>query len=91
MAIAPVPRHHRERGALPERGGDEIMAIMGVALDGEEGLAGLNGAAVDGNPGDGLPQRPHTLRSRRSRDRIDRPQRRHHECPPAASASRTAS
>ena len=38
---------HRQRGAGLQRGVDEIMAVMDVALDREIGIARRDGAAVD--------------------------------------------
>jgi hypothetical protein len=86
-----MPCHHGKRGALLERGRDKIMAVMGIALDGEESLAGRHRAAVDGNARDGLRQRPDAVRARRGRNRLNRPQRHRHGCTPAARAFRTAS
>src|SRR5581483_7037777 len=48
---------HRQRGPGLQRGDDEIVAVMDVALDGEVGLARLNGSAVDGEPDDPVRQR----------------------------------
>ena len=48
---------HGQRRAGLQRGVDEIMAVMHVALDGEIGLARLDGAAVDGKPDDAVRQR----------------------------------
>ena len=41
-------RHHGEAGARFQRGVDEVVAVAVVALDGEEGLALGDAAAVDG-------------------------------------------
>ena len=43
-------RDHGEAGARLERGVDEIVAVAVVALDGEEGLAAADAAAVDRKP-----------------------------------------
>jgi hypothetical protein len=48
---------HGERRARLQRRGDEIVTVMHVTLDGEIGLAGLDGAAVDGEPDDAVRQR----------------------------------
>ena len=44
-------RDHREAGAAFQRRLDEIVAVAGIALDGEEGLALADGAGVDGDAG----------------------------------------
>ncbi len=43
------PRDHRETGAGFERALDKFMAVTVLALDGEEGIAFAERAAVDGD------------------------------------------
>ena len=45
--------HHRCRGTLGERVADEAVAVMDVALDGEEQVARLKRAGVDRDAGRG--------------------------------------
>ncbi len=47
-----VGRNHGETGAGLERRRDEVMAVAALARDGEERLARLERAAVDGDAGD---------------------------------------
>ena len=66
-------RDHREAGAGLERGDDEIMAVVDVALDGEISLARSDGAAVDRDAGHRLRQPPGAGTARRRFDRLRRP------------------
>ena len=59
----------RERGPRLQGGGDEIMAVMDVALDGEIGVARRDGAAVDGKARHRFRQRAAHLRAHRRRHR----------------------
>src|SRR5690606_36255216 len=52
--------HHQHRRARLDGGGGEIVPVHGLALDGEKGIAGLQGAGVYGNTvhaGRHLPER----------------------------------
>ena len=80
----------RDAGVGLEGRRDEIMAVMIIALDGEEGIARRNAAAVDRNAHDGLRQRPDAVGAGRSHDGIERPQRRLHDGVPAGSALESA-
>ena len=46
-------RDHRRRRALGQRAAHEAVAVMNVALDGEEELARLKRARIDRDAGDG--------------------------------------
>ena len=60
-------------GAGGKRKGDEIVAVMGIAADGEEGLARLDRAAVDGNAGDRLGRRSQRPAAGRAEEGIPGP------------------
>ena len=86
--------HHRRRRAALERPGDELVGIVFGALDGDEEIAGMKRAAVDGNalglPGTGA------VAAGRGVGFDGGPQggcrRRHHDAPPMpATALRTCS
>ena len=78
---APARQRHR----------NEVVAVEAIAVDGEEGLARLDRAAVDGDAGD--PVRPHAHRptAHRGEEGIIGPQRARHAATSAASACLTAS
>ena len=65
--------HHRKRGAALQRVIDEIMSVAVVALDGEEGLARPDAAAVDGNAAHALRQRALASRAHGGSHRFDGP------------------
>src|SRR5215472_4828560 len=93
----PVGRYHCERGAGRERRGHEIMAVAVVARDGEKRFARRDAAAVDGDSGHAVWQRPEALGAHRLRHRIEGPERLverptvAHATPFPASAATTAS
>ena len=61
---------------------DEVMAVAGIALDGEERFARRDRAGVDRKPRHARRQRACALRAHRRRHRLDRPQRRAHAASP---------
>ena len=80
----------RRGGALGESVADEVMAVAGVALDGEEQVARLEGARVDRDPG----HRADLVRdpaARRGGDLIPCPERSAHPCATRAMAARRTS
>src|SRR5208282_495605 len=85
--IRPLARHNRGGGAGIEGASDVIMAVVRVALDGEEKIAGLKRAAVDRNAADGLAQRRARRGAERGRQFGWAPQRRHAASASAARAS----
>ena len=60
---------HRQRRTGLQRGGDESMPVMDVALDREISLARRDGAAVDRKAGDAFRQHAVDLRAHRRRHR----------------------
>jgi hypothetical protein len=69
-----VARHNREPGTVLDRRLHEGMAVVRVALDGEEGLVGRDRAAVDRDAADRLRQRASAFRPHGGGQRLDRPQ-----------------
>src|SRR5690606_31344759 len=70
-------------------GGGEIMAIDAVAGDGEESVARLQGAAVDGNAAHAFGQCADGPAAHGRRQNLRTPQHRHDDC--SFSAARTSS
>ncbi len=68
-----VPCNDRKVGAGLERGRNEVVAVEGIALDGEKGLACFDRAAVDRNAGDRVRQRSGTLGAGCLYDRLGGP------------------
>ncbi len=86
---APIGGDNSQAGLGRKRRGDELMAVAVVALNGEKGLAGRDGARVDGNSGNRLRQRAVPLGRHRGRHCLDGPQRAH--AASSLSAAATAS
>src|SRR3954468_1282550 len=78
---------HSQRSALVERCIDEIMAVMHVALDGEIGVPGRDGSAVDGEAGDSLLHRAADGGAHRLRHVRCSPERRGHATLDASAAA----
>jgi hypothetical protein len=72
--LTPLGGDDRERGAVLESAGDEVVAVAVLAADGKERLAPPDGAAVDGEAGDARRQRPRARRAHRGGHRLDGPQ-----------------
>ena len=84
-------RDHRKRRAGLQRGVDEIMAVMHVALDREIRLARPDGPAVDGKAGDRFRQRAADGGAHRLAHRLRCPQWRRAHATLDESAEATAS
>ena len=83
--------HHRQRCTGLQRRGDEIMAVVDVALDGEIGFTRRDGAAVDGKARYRFRQRAIDRGAHRLRHRDRGPQWRRAHAPLGANAAATAS
>jgi hypothetical protein len=83
-------RHHRTRRPFLDGGLDEVVPVAGVALNGEEQVAGRERTGIDGDAGDGVRQPSVDRRVHGDGGFAARPERRYHR-PASAMAARSSS